>query len=121
MAKPIHEIPVIHDEHDSDVGAKKVVPTAPLGRSVAYEDTSFLTGDSPATLDVKTDLGRNGRDGYITNDGSGDIKIEISDDSTNYGGIHTLKNGEVLILTGVSVAKIRITWVSDSSYRVFCV
>src|SRR5574343_655617 len=87
------------------------------GRTVSYEDTGFATGDSPAILDVNNDLGRNGRDGYIINDGDGNFTVEISDDGTNYGGSHTLKTGEVMYLEGTDIDKIRITWVSNSSYR----
>jgi hypothetical protein len=91
------------------------------GRSVSYEDTSFLTGDSPAVHDVNTDLGRNGRDGYVVNDGAGNFTVEISDDGTNYGGAHTLKIGEVLKLGGVDIDKIRVTWVANSAYRIFVI
>lgn len=87
------------------------------GRSVSYEDTSFVTGDSPIVLDVNTDLSRNGRDGYLVNDGVGNFTVEISDDGTNYGGTHTIKAGEILKLKGVDIDKIRITWISNSSYR----
>lgn len=91
------------------------------GRSVSYEDTSFVTGDSPVALAVNTDLERNGRNGYVVNDGPGNFTVEISDDGTNYGGVHTIKSGEVLSLEGIDVNKIRITWVSNSAYRVFVI
>lgn len=89
------------------------------GRSVSYEDTSFVTGDSPVVLDIATDLSRNARDGYVAVDGAGDIAVEISDDSTNYGGSHVIKAGEILELGGVDIARVRLTWVSNSSYRCF--
>ncbi|HEC65144.1 MAG TPA: hypothetical protein ENI23_07620 [bacterium] len=88
------------------------------GRSVSYEDTSFVAGDSPVVLDVNADLGRNGRDGYVAVDGVGNITVEVSDDGDTYGGIHTIKKGEVLYLKGMDIDKIRLIWVSDSSYRV---
>lgn len=92
------------------------------GRSVSYEDTSFLTGDSPVVLDVNADLGRNGRDGFIVNDGVGNFTVEISDVvAATYGGAHTLKEGEVLKLTGVDIDKIRITWIANSAYRAFVI
>lgn len=91
------------------------------GRSVTYEDTSFVTGDSPAVHDVNTDLSRNGRDGYIVNDGAGDFTVEVSNDGTNYGGLHTVKIGEVMRLKGLNIDRIRITWVADSSYRILVV
>ena len=91
------------------------------GRSVSYEDTSFVTGDSPVTLDVNTDLGRNGRDGYIVNDGAGNFTVKITDDGTTYGGTHTVKAGEILKLKGVDIDSVVITWVSNSAYRVFII
>ena len=91
------------------------------GRSVSYEDTSFVVGDSPVVLDVNTDLSRNGRDGFIANDGSGNFTVEISDDGSNYGGVHTIQEGEVLRLKGVDIDRIRITHVADSAYRVFVI
>jgi len=91
------------------------------GRSVSYEDTSFLTGDSPVVLDVNADLGRNGRDGYIANDGAGNFTVEVSDDGTTYGGSHTVKAGEILEINGVDIDKVRITWIANSAYRVFII
>ena len=119
MADPIHSIPVQHREHDSDAEAKKVVSVATPGRSVSYEDASFEAGDSPAVLDVNNDLSRNARDGYIIVDGVGNITVEISDNSTLYGGIHVVKAGEILKLGGIDIAKVRLSWISDSSYRCF--
>ena len=91
------------------------------GRTVAYEDTSFVTGDSPVVHDVNTDLSRNGVDGSVVNDGDGDIKVEISDNGTNYGGQHTLKKGDEFDMRNLDIDSIRITWVSDSAYRVLVV
>ncbi len=91
------------------------------GRTKAYEDTSFVTGESPRELDVQTDLGRVGHDGYIVNDGDGDIKYEISDDGTAWGDQHTLKKDEWLPLFMLEIAKIRLTWVADCGYRIMVV
>jgi len=88
------------------------------GRFKTYEDTSFLVGDSPVTLDVNTDLGRNGKDGFIINDGAGNFTVAISDDGTTFGSAHTMKTGEVFSLTNIDVDSIKITWVADSAYRV---
>ena len=109
-----------HAEHDG-VEYRKRVQSYADGNSVSYEDTSFVTGDSPAVLAIRTDLGRNGHDGYIINDGAGNIQVEISNDGTNYGGIHTIKVDEILKLAGLTISRIRLTWVSDSSYRCFVV
>ncbi len=88
------------------------------GRSKAYEDTSFVVGDSPVTLDINTDLGRNSRTGYIICDGAGDILVELSGDGTNYGTQFTMKDNEKVNLDGLSIDSIKITHSSDSSYRV---
>ena len=107
-------------EHDHTEYRKRVAAYAD-GSSVSYEDTSFVSGDSPAALDIYTDLGRIGHDGYVINDGTGNFTVEISFNGTTYGGLHTIKNGEILKLTGLTIKKIRIIWVTNSSYRVFVV
>ena len=88
------------------------------GRSVSYEDTNFIVGDSPVVLDINTDLSRNARDGYVICD-SGSFSVEISDNGTDYGGIHTVKIGEILRLKGVDMDSVRITWIENASYRCF--
>ncbi len=100
-----------------------VVPSLAViaGRTAAFEDSSFLTGDSPATHDVNAALGRNARDGYIICDGAGDIKIEISNNGTTWGGSHTLKEDDVLNLRHLDVDTIRVTWVTNSAYRIMVV
>ena len=104
------------DEHDA-VEYRKRVATFVDGSTVAYEDTDFVTGDSPVVLDVLTDTGRLGHEGYILNDGAGNILVEISKDGTDYGGSHTLKWGEQLNLSNLKINRIRLTWQEDSSYR----
>ncbi len=91
------------------------------GRSVSFEDTSFVTGDSPATHGVNAALGRNGHDGYIVNDGAGDLQYQVSDDGTNYGGAHTLKEDETVKLTGLNIYSIKMTWVANCGYRIMVV
>lgn len=91
------------------------------GKSLSYEDTSFTTGDSPVVHDVNTDLGRNSRDGYISNDGSGSLVIQFSDDGITYGSTHTLKSNEVMYLDGLDIDSIKIVWVADTSYRIMVV
>ena len=91
------------------------------GNSATFEDTSFVTGDSPATRDVNAALGRNGHDGYIVNDGPGDLQYQISKDGTNYGGAHTLKKDETVKLTGLDIDSIKMTWVANCGYRIMVV
>lgn len=107
---------IAQDEHDA-IEYRKRVATYVDGSTVAYEDTDFVSGDSPVVLDVFTDLGRVGHEGYILNDGAGNILIELSTDGANYGGSHTLRWGEQLILNNLKVNRVRLTWQEDSSYR----
>lgn len=97
------------------------VPRGIAGDTFTYEDTSFVTGDSPIVLDVNTDLGRNSVDGYLINDGDGNILVEFTQDGTSYGAQHTIKKGEILDLEFLNIDSIRLTWVSDSSYRILVV
>lgn len=105
----------------TDVGA----PTD-IGRPKVYETTVAVAG-TPNTHDVNTDLGRNGGDGYIVNDGPGELEVEISDDGVNFmGGAATgadepatLKKNEVLRLKGMTIDTLRIDADTDATaYRV---
>ncbi len=82
-----------------------------------YEDTSFVTGDSPQTHDFNTDAGRNATDGYIVCDGPGNIQVDISR-SVSFDAKWTMKAGEVVSLRGLNIGKIRVTWVTNSAYRI---
>ena len=83
-----------------------------------YEDTNFVTADSPATLDVNTDLGRDGRETQITNDGPGNISVEVSNDGVSFSTILTLLAGERFAVSDLRIDTIRLTWITDSAYRV---
>jgi hypothetical protein len=78
-----------------------------------------VSGDSPVTLDVNNSLNRNGFEGYVINDGSGDFTFQISSDGSSFDDSIRLKNGDVFSLKGLDIDSIKITWVSDSAYRVF--
>ena len=84
----------------------------------SYEDTNFVTGSSPATHNFNNDTGRNSVDGWIVCDGDGDIQVDISRDGISYGNKMTMKSGEIIDLLRWKVNKIRVTWVSDSAYRI---
>lgn len=86
-----------------------------------FEDTSFVTGDSPATLDINTALGRNATDVMIINDGAGNFTVALSTDGSSFGDEITMKNGEFFRFSNVSVDSVRITWVADSAYRVIAI
>ncbi len=128
----------IHNiEHDETATAKRVLPvdsagdkishTNPLpveikpetdGNPQTFEDTNFVTGSSPATLDVNAALGRNATQFTLINDGAGNFTVALSNDGAAFGDEHTVKNGEVYSLDRYSLDTIRITWVADSAYRV---
>lgn len=86
-----------------------------------YEDSSFVTGDSPVILDLLTDLGDYARDVAITNDGVGNITVAISNDGISYSDEHILKAQEGLTLSDIKIDSVRLTWVADSSYRVIAI
>jgi len=83
-----------------------------------FEDTSFVTGDSPVTLDINTALGRNATKGYIINDGAGNFTVAFSTDGAAFGDPITMKKNEVMNFEAIDVDSLKITWVADSAYRV---
>lgn len=92
----------------------------PKGLYYATHDDSFVTGDSPVVLDVKTNLGgKNGIDGYIANDGAGEFTFAISHDGTNYEDEIKVLPEEMFSLNAINMNKIRITWISNTKYRLF--
>jgi formylmethanofuran dehydrogenase subunit A len=89
------------------------------GLNQTYEDASFVTGDSPVTCDFYTDSGgKRAVDGYIICDGPGSIQVDYSRDGLTYGAKWTMKTGERVNLLRLDIQKIRVTWVSNSSYRI---
>lgn len=83
-----------------------------------FEDTSFVTGDSPATLDANTALGRNATQFSVQNDGAGNFTVATSNNGSSFGDEKTMRAGEVYAIDNISVDSIRITWISNSAYRV---
>jgi len=91
-------------------------PIEALNKS--YEGT-LTAGNSPLTLDFNADAGRNGLDGWVTCDGTGDILVEFSRDGATFGDPWTMKEGENTQLRNFDVDSIRLTRISaDSNYRV---
>ena len=82
------------------------------------EDTNFVTGDSPVDVDMNTGLGENARDVIVINDGPGDFTVASSNDGSTFGDAFTMSSGEQINLSDVSIDTLRITWVSDSAYRI---
>ena len=104
-------------EHDT-VEYRQRVATYVDGTTVGYEDTQFDAGESPAVLDVLSDLGRLGHEGQIINDGPGKITVAISASGSIYGGSHTLMAGEVMDFTNLKIERIKLTFIDDTGYRV---
>lgn len=97
------------DDHGNIIVSQEVETTY-----VSYEDTSFVTGDSPVSIDILTDLGRASKSGFVKNDGNGDMQI-----SFNEGDNITLKTGDpAFSFDGIEVSTITITWVANTSYRI---
>jgi len=90
-----------------------------VGLTQSFEDTSFIAGDSPATLNFSAALDSSGRadgDGYIVNDGSGSFTIELSHNGSTYGDVITVKDQEIFHFAGVR--RLRITHLgTNSAYR----
>lgn len=109
---------VLNDVWDNDNNLLRVNIGDVSDTPEFFEDTSFVTGDSPVTLDFNAALGRNANCGYIINDGAGNFTVAFSNDGVVFGDEVTLKDGEILNFNNLSVDSIRITWVADSAYRV---
>ena len=91
------------------------------GTYKVYENTNFVVGDSPVVLDINTDLGKDVQEGYITNDGDGNILVEFADDDGVYGEQFTMKKWDTINFEGLVINKIRLTHVTDSAYRIWVV
>lgn len=98
----------------ADAGAIAVTDNTPK----TFEDTSFVSGDSPASLDCNIALGRNATQFSVQNDGSGDFTVSISNDGAAFGDEKTVKADEVYAIDELSIDTIRITRIADSAYRV---
>ena len=100
-------------------GAQVVSPSIVSDKNpVVFIDTSFVVGDSPATLNANAQLSRNATQFSVQNDGTGNFTVSTSGDGAIFGDEKTVKNGEVYEFDDLSVHSIRITHVTDSSYRV---
>lgn len=104
-------------EHDI-VEHRQRVATHIDGNTVSYEDSNFTSAEDQSVLNVLSDLGRTAHEGYISNDSLGDMKFECSYDGQTYGGLHTIHGGEVWSLGNMKIAKIRLTWIDNTSYRI---
>ena len=126
MAQPVRIVGHKSDREDNeqlqaqvdDFGNLMVREGSYQGLNQTYENTNFQTGASPITIDAFTDLGNYVQDGYIFCDGPGNIQVDVSRNGINYGDKFTIKSGEKVSFLRMDIKKIRLTWVSDSAYRV---
>ncbi len=86
-----------------------------------FEDTSFVTGDSPVTLDLRAALGRLATSVTVICDGNGSFTVAFSVDGITFGDAILMKTTESLSFSDMSVSAVRITWIADSSYRVIAI
>ena len=85
-----------------------------------FENTNFVVGQSPVTLDFNVALGRNATRFSLINDGAGTFTVEISNDGNTFGDAYTLKAGETYpeeMSVNIDVDSIKLTHVSDASFR----
>ena len=115
LATPVN--PATEEKQDDIISSLTAVVDTPE----FFEDTSFVTGDSPVTLDINAALGRNATSGWIKNDGAGNFTFSFSVNGTDFGDEITLKDGEIMEWDKQSVDSVKITWVADSSYRVLAI
>lgn len=82
-------------------------PPSELGNPVYYE-AEVVEAGVPNVHDVLADLGRPAGAGYLVNDGPGDLKVDISYDGETFVEDVTIKNYEILDITGLRVVKVRV-------------
>ena len=94
--------------------------TVPKDNYFSFTDTSFVTGDSPATHDIIGSLSRQGVQGYLVNDGLGDLTFALSSDGTNFGDEVRMKSSDQPFnFCAFNIRKIRVTFVANSAYRIY--
>ena len=89
------------------------------GDNKVFEDSSFVVGDSPKTIDLNAALGYNATAGYVACDGVGDILVKLSRNGTAFGEQFAMKSGDILPIDGLKLDTIVITHSGvNSSYRI---
>jgi hypothetical protein len=105
----------------ADVSASNItanIAFAPLGVvNKSYEGT-LTAGVSPLVIDFNADAGRNSKEGWMTNDGAGDISVAFSRDGTTFGDNWTMKSGELTNLANFDIDSLRLTHIADANYRI---
>lgn len=83
-----------------------------------FEDQSFVTGDSPRTVDINAALGRNSSNVTLHIHGTGDVQIELSTDGVTFGTAFRGISGSAYSFSPYSVDSIRLTWIADTKYTI---
>jgi hypothetical protein len=83
-----------------------------------WEDTAFVTGDSPVVIDINTALGKNAVNIEVKNVGAGQLNFQLSIDGVNYGDVITLGLEEAYIDETGNVDSVRLIWVANTAYKV---
>lgn len=97
------------------------LPLHPSGDYKTYSDTDFVAGDSPVTLNVRTDLNHDANNGFISCFGPGAILVAFAKGASGVTDDQfTLNPGDSCDIMGEGVSKIVITHSGvDSAYEVF--
>ena len=85
-----------------------------------YEGT-LVAAVSPLDIDFNTAQQGNSIQGWINNDGVGDILVSFSRDGITFGDQWTVKQGETTNLKGFDIHTLRLTHIADADYRVFLI
>ncbi len=86
---------------------------------IILQDRDFTSGDSPFILDVKPFFNNQNASGIsVANDGLGDITLQISKENSNFGDEIILEAGDVYEILHGSIEQIKLTHITDSSYRI---
>ena len=105
-----------HTGPRSDGATRVMESVRALNRS--YEG-SLTAITSPVLIEFNSDQGWNSIQGWINNDGAGDISVAFSRDGTTFGDNWTMKQGELSNLKGLDIHTLRITRITaDANYRV---
>lgn len=90
----------------------------PKTKTYSSFNTSFTSGDSPATHDINAALSRNAITGTIVNNGPGRLTYQISQDGTNYDSAINLEPQRGHSLRAIDIDSVKVGWVADTSYEV---
>ena len=88
---------------------------------LTWEGT-LTAGVSPVLCEFNAAQSFNACQGWINNDGPGDILASFTRDGSVYGDLWTIKQGELTSLKGFDIYTLRLTHSgADAAYRVFLI